>query len=351
MVRSCSRPTRTSHRCSRSPTTSTTAAASSTFHADSTLADSTANGTNSVAIGGAANASADNSVALGSNSAATRANTVSIGTLNGERQITNVAAGTQSTDAVNLAQLITLSNDVVKYDTYSNGTPNDQSVTLGTDSAHPVQVTNVMAARLTATSTDAVNGSQLFATNQNVTALQSFENNVNNGGGIKYFHSNSELADSTAAGANAVAIGGAANASAANSVALGASSVATRANAVSVGSACNERQITNVAAGTQDTDAVNYSQLSQLANTEKVADSFAVKYDTNADGTPNYNSVTLGGTGSTTPRVLTNVKAANLSDQHGCRQRFAVVRHEQASELARVVREQHQQRRHHLLPH
>ncbi|MNZ84078.1 Adhesin YadA precursor [compost metagenome] len=62
---------------------------------------------------------------------------------------------------------------------------------------------------------------------------------------------------------NAVAMGNGATASKANSVALGANSVADRANSVSVGSAGNERQITNVAAGTSDTDAVNLGQLNK----------------------------------------------------------------------------------------
>lgn len=75
------------------------------------------------------------------------------------------------------------------------------------------------------------------------------------------------------------ALGNAANVTANRGVALGASSQATRAGmngatekysnvavtstegAVSVGSAGNERQITNVAGGTADTDAVNVRQL------------------------------------------------------------------------------------------
>jgi len=56
-------------------------------------------------------------------------------------------------------------------------------------------------------------------------------------------------------------MGANASATAANSVALGANSVADRANTVSVGSAGNERQVTNVAAGTATTDAVNVGQL------------------------------------------------------------------------------------------
>jgi len=64
-----------------------------------------------------------------------------------------------------------------------------------------------------------------------------------------------------ASGASATAIGQGATASAANSVALGQGSVADRADTVSVGSAGNERQVANVAAGTQATDAVNKGQL------------------------------------------------------------------------------------------
>src|SRR5690606_27987591 len=89
-------------------------------------------------------------------------------------------------------------------------------------------------------------------------------------------------------------------------VALGAGSVATRQGmngqaeaisgvavsstqgAVSVGSEGNERQITNVAGGTQATDAVNLRQLQAVENR-------SVQYDTNEDGTVNHNQVTLGG--------------------------------------------------------
>ena len=64
---------------------------------------------------------------------------------------------------------------------------------------------------------------------------------------------------------NAVAIGSGAGVSAEGGVALGAGSVADRANAVSVGSTGANRQIINVAAGTEGTDAVNVSQLHAVA--------------------------------------------------------------------------------------
>ncbi len=292
------------------------------FHTNSTLADSVATGADSVAVGGAANASAKNAVALGSNSVADRDNSVSVGAAGKERQITNVAAGTASTDAVNVGQLTAVSQNVtnldsfaVKYDTNTDGTPNYQKVTLGGAGAtKPTTLTNLTIGDLSSTSTDAINGSQLYSTNQRVGSLETFESNINNGGGIKYFHTNSTLADSVATGADSVAVGGAANASAKNAVALGSNSVADRDNSVSVGAAGKERQITNVAAGTASTDAVNVGQLTAVSQNVTNLDSFAVKYDTNADGTPNYEQITLGGTAATKPTLLTNLATGKLAD-------------------------------------
>ena len=66
---------------------------------------------------------------------------------------------------------------------------------------------------------------------------------------------------SAAQAARATALGDNATATVDGAVALGSGSVANRGNAVSVGSAAVQRQITNVAAGTQGTDAVNVTQL------------------------------------------------------------------------------------------
>ncbi|CAG2156326.1 hypothetical protein LMG26411_05220 [Cupriavidus numazuensis] len=82
-----------------------------------------------------------------------------------------------------------------------------------------------------------------------------------------------QASNSVAIGANAqakasdsAALGANAQATAQGSVALGTNSVADRANSVSVGAAGAERQITNVAAATQDTDAVNLGQLRDYAS-------------------------------------------------------------------------------------
>ncbi|MBR8409103.1 YadA family autotransporter adhesin, partial [Burkholderia cenocepacia] len=76
------------------------------------------------------------------------------------------------------------------------------------------------------------------------------------------------LARVDAAATNSLALGRKANVASAalNSVALGANSVADRINTISVGSLGQQRQITYVARGTADTDAVNVSQLKGVAD-------------------------------------------------------------------------------------
>lgn len=145
-----------------------------------------AGGTGSVALGNGANATVANSLALGANAVASRGaragyaapglaapqnsfGEVSVGAPGGERQITNVAAGSAGTDAVNVSQLTSTlaaaTGDAVQYDSAAH-----TSVTLGGVGAlAPVALTNVAPGAISATSTDAVNGSQLNATNTAVT--------------------------------------------------------------------------------------------------------------------------------------------------------------------------------------
>ncbi len=99
---------------------------------------------------------------------------------------------------------------------------------------------------------------------------------------------------SVAEGDNSTTLGNNSHAKGDNSVALGNGSVADRDNSVSVGSKGQERQVTNVAAGTEDTDAVNMAQHKQT-----------VRYDQNADGSTDYSRVTLGQQGA--PVTMSNV--------------------------------------------
>jgi peptidoglycan hydrolase CwlO-like protein len=123
----------------------------------------------SIAFGNNASATALNSVALGAGSLADRANTISVGSVGSERQIVNVAAGTQSTDAVNLGQLnavqALIPTNPVQYDDATHST-----VTL--DGAGGTRLTNLQPGAVTASSTDAVNGSQLFGVQTQVNGIQ-----------------------------------------------------------------------------------------------------------------------------------------------------------------------------------
>jgi trimeric autotransporter adhesin len=200
--------------------------------------------------------------------------TVVLGGVSGT-QITNVAAGSANTDAANISQLGSSSSsgggaqDALPYDPAAQAY---NAVRNGIDQ----RITSVAPGQLSASSTDAVNGAQLYATNvqlaYNMTALTDLEEGragflqVNNSSA--YAKPVASGTDSMAAGAgaissgaNSVAIGTQAQAQASSSVALGYASVTDRPNTISVGSVGAERQITHVADGIAPTDAVNLRQL------------------------------------------------------------------------------------------
>jgi|GEM_PF-677181 len=294
------------------------------FHANSTQADAMASGANAVAAGGNAQASGNNAVAVGSGAQATQANSVALGS---GSKTSAVAATTSGTIAG------------TSY-TYAGGTPTG-TVSVGSAGSERT-VTNVAAGQVSSTSTDAVNGSQLYATNQAVNQLDSrvgnvenslsnvtntvtnMTNNVTNGqSGMFQVSADSNGTQpvasgqrataggngSVASGSSSTAVGNGAQATGSNSVAVGADAVADRDNTVSVGSAGKERQITNVAAGTADTDAVNVSQLKSagVVNGDGSTNK-AVTYDNNTDGTA---SVTLNSGGD--PTIIHNVAAGRVS--------------------------------------
>ncbi|MFM0492360.1 adhesin, partial [Paraburkholderia graminis] len=119
---------------------------------NSTLADSVATGTDAIAVGGNTQSTAANAVAVGSNAIASVANSVALG------------AGSTTTAATPTSGA-TIGG--VSY-TFAGGAPAGV-VSVGTSGATR-QIQNVAAGELSQSSTDAVNGSQLYATNQQVTA-------------------------------------------------------------------------------------------------------------------------------------------------------------------------------------
>ncbi len=277
--------------------TNATALGSIALGTDATVG---ANATGAVALGRGASATGANGVALGAGSLAARgpqagyaaiglaalqnsAGEVSVGTVGGERQITNVAAGVAATDAVNVGQLAgvqaqigTVAANTVLYD----GAAHDRVTLTG---AAGTTLANVAPGTLGATSTEAVNGSQLFATNTNVSNLTT---NISNGaiGALQYSNAATPTVPNGGVPSNDAALVG---------VAAGPVGLHNVANGV-------------VATGS--TDAVNGGQLSTVTDQVGTLAGLAVQYD---DAT--RTRATLGGVGTgAAPVALTNVAAGTL---------------------------------------
>ncbi len=217
--------------------------------------------------------------------AATGGTTVDFTGTSGARQLNGVAAGVAATDAVNVSQLNAVGGIAANSVQYDDATR--AHVTLGgTAATAPVGLSNIAAGNVSASSTDAVNGSQLYATNQavagNTTAISSLSTGLNNGtvGLVQQVGG--------APGNGTITVG-----------------VSTGGTAVDFTGTSGARQLKGVAAGTDATDAVNVSQLTATVNS---ATANAVMYDNAA-----RSSVTLGGVGATAQVLLTNVAAGTLS--------------------------------------
>ncbi|WP_031357418.1 ESPR-type extended signal peptide-containing protein, partial [Caballeronia sordidicola] len=320
---------------------------------------STAGGAGTIVIGNDIKRSAaTNSVILGSGSDSTQSNVVSIGAAGKERKIVNVAQGTATTDAVNFGQLnsaiaaipaggtngvqydstaqdkvtlggtaatkaVTLTNvaagananDAVNmgqltamgivvdstgkaqnsFVAYDNATSKDSITLLGTAGT---KITKLTAGTVSAASTDAINGSQLFNTASTTAAAIGGGATVDASGkvtkpsitvdGSTY---DNVAAATTAAGAAATA----AKLAAGNAVQYDSTSHAS----VTFGGTGAAVKLTNVAAGANANDAVNMGQLTAMGivvdSTGKAQNSF-VAYD----NATSKDTITLKGTAGST---------------------------------------------------
>lgn len=234
---------------------------------NSTGTEALASGADSIAVGTNARATAANSIAVGAGSLADRANSVSIGAAGAERQVTNLAAGTAATDAVNLGQLQASEQGALRYDLNGDGSVNYASATLG-QTGTATTLRNLGPGQVSATSSEAINGAQLFAANQAVA--------THLGGGAAV--NGSGVLTAPTYSINNVAANG----------------TVTKGSYNDVGTAF---------------DAVSNS-LANVADQTGEIDKLAVKYD--VDGSGNVlNSVTLTGTGTGAVKI-TNVAAGSI---------------------------------------
>ncbi|AET88229.1 YadA family autotransporter adhesin [Caballeronia cordobensis] len=258
-----------------------------------------ATGPNAMALGSGSRASGTNSIALGTNSNdGGRQNVVSVGSTTQRRAIINVTEGTAGSDAATVSQLPgTLS--------YAGG---EGVVMMGNTkatggNANPVRVTNVADGTA---NNDAVNVSQLNTATANVAQNTTDITSIKNGelGLVQQVGG--------APGSGIVTVG-----------------AATGGTAVNFTGTEGDRRLTGVAAGVNDTDAVNVSQLNTAtANVaQNTTDITSIKNGTlglvqQVGGAPGSGIVTVGAatggtavnfTGTEGDRRLTGV-AAGVND-------------------------------------
>ncbi len=332
----------------------------------------TASGDDSAAFGNGAKAVGTNSVALGSGSVAQEDNSVAVGNSTTQRQITYVAKGdinSTSTDAVTGAQIYSLSQSVADRlgggaSVNSDGTVNAPLYEVGTGIYNNVgsalsalntsitnteasvaglaedallwdesisafsashtgnasKITNLAAGTLAADSTDAVNGSQLFDTNEkvdkNTADIATNTDSINQNTADITANTDSINQNTTDIAANTTSINQnttdiATNTTNINSLSDSVTTLTDDAllwdaasGAFSAKHNGSDSKITNLAAGTlaaDSTDAVNGSQL--FDTNEKV--------DQNtADITTNTNSINQ----NTTDIATNTTNINNLSD-------------------------------------
>ena len=161
------------------------------------------------------NASAKGAVAIGKNTTASSEDAVAIGTNAQSNKLGAVALGSGSTTATSATNIPSATINGITYNfAGATGNPNMQ-VSVGSTGATR-QIKNVAAGEVSATSTDAINGSQLYAVASAVKPL-------------KYVSVNSTAAGTGSNVDNDGAQGG-------NSIAIGPSSTVTRQNGIAIGS-------------------------------------------------------------------------------------------------------------------
>ena len=182
--------------------------------------EATASNTDAIAVGRLSNASGSTSIGLGYNTKATETNTVAIGTDVSATAESAIALGRKTTaSALNATAVGPIANASGKYSSafgMSAVASKENSLALGTD-ANASQASGVALG---------------------------YSSTANTASGVAGYNPNTGRSDTYTD--------------------LSGKTLTSTLGAVSVGNATNTRQITNVAAGTENTDAVNVAQLKSV---------------------------------------------------------------------------------------
>ena len=184
-----------------------------------------AQGNNALAIGASAVTNGSETIAIGKSANASNANAVAVGK-NAKASIANsVAIGSDSTTDTNATKQSSATINGITYNFAGATSDTGMQVSVGA-AGKERQIKNVAPGEVSATSTDAINGSQLFAVASQIKPINYFSvkssavGNKNNDG---------------ATGNDAVAIGPGAQSSGDNGVSLGNGSQANAESVVSIG--------------------------------------------------------------------------------------------------------------------
>ena len=272
----------------------------------------------SVALGGSANASAAGSVALGTGSQATT-NAGQIGYLSGSkkasqadyvwksttgavslggdfekgkifytRQITNLAAGTNDTDAVNVAQLKAVEQEGLSL------TGNDNQ-----------KVTQSLGGNFNITG--GLTGNALTGTKASTANLGVRKNTA--GGGLEVVMTTSPSFDTVTANRNISVTN--------SSTEAGTSDISISGTGLSMGS----KKITNLKAGSDTTDAVNYGQLSAVSSDLSAFENKTIQVGGNDGGTISRklgeNPILIQGAGTKDNKYYSGTNLRTYVDQKG----------------------------------
>ena len=189
-----------------------------------------------------------------------KGDTIAISGIDGNRVLTGLKDGIKASDAATVGQLQAAAGNISSRDDNGLGiasAPGKNGLAVGAGAKASGEESNSFGAGSVASGSNSIAyGTKASATAKNTTAVG--HKSTASGTNATAFGQGSQ-----ALGGNSLAMGGDSIASGNNSVSLGQGSVASRDNTVSIGSTGHERQISNVAAGTADTDAANVGQVNQ----------------------------------------------------------------------------------------
>ena len=262
--------------------------------------NSTASTNNSVAVGSYSKATGNAAIAIGQGSNASKDNSMAIGNRSTVNAVKDVAIGsdssTSATTGVSKATItVSGTGKSITYGTFAGSNP-DAAFSVGS-AGKERQIQNVAAGRVTATSTDAINGSQLFAVANELGKTwkanaggnlsgSATSTQVMPGDEVQFVAGkNLEVEQNLATGSQKYTYSLKKDVDLGSTGSLKAGPVTINNNGIDAGN----KKITNVAPGTADTDAANVSQVKAAKTTVSSDDnSITVTETTKPDGHKNY---------------------------------------------------------------